>query len=167
MSGWYRMRRGWQEHDFFADQPFTEREAWEWLIGNAAWKGTIRRGGKGDAIPITRGQLHVSDRSLASAWQWDKKTVRRFMDRLEGARMVDQHRDHSGTIITIRNYAVYQDRGDDAGPTAPPSKGPTVDRLADRSGDHTIRKEEGKKEEVARAGAREVSHYALDRKSVV
>ncbi|QTH21979.1 hypothetical protein HRJ34_00095 [Rhizorhabdus wittichii] len=161
MSGWYRMRRGWQTHDFFADQPFTEREAWEWLIGNAAWKDTIRRGGKGDAIPITRGQLHVSDRSLASAWQWDKKTVRRFMDRLEGARMVDQQRDHSGTIITIQNYAVYQDRGDEAGPTVPPSKGPTGDRLGDRSGDHTRRIEEEKKGKVARARARGGAEYAF------
>jgi hypothetical protein len=152
MSGWYRMRRGWQSHDFFPPEPFTEREAWEWLIGNAAWKSTTRRGGKGDLIPIDRGQLHVSDRSLAAAWQWDKKHVRRFLDRLFRGEMLDQQKDQSGTVLTVRNYEVYQDTAATAGPSEGPVKGPTRDQRGTTQEERKEKKEEGGPKEAASAG---------------
>jgi hypothetical protein len=93
-----------------------DEDAWFWLIEHAAWKPLRRRAGQGQSIIIERGQIHVSDRSLASAFRWDKKRVRRFLARLEGHLMVSQNRDQSGTTLTICNYDKYQKSEVSAGP---------------------------------------------------
>jgi len=69
--GRYFMQRGWQEHPFFADEPFTTREAWEWLIAEAYWRDNRVRAGK-FYVALKRGQLCASVRHLADCWQWKK-----------------------------------------------------------------------------------------------
>lgn len=67
-GGWIRLDRAVFEHDFFAIEPFTEREAWIWLIANAAWKDTLHRiGGKAQVVP--RGSLVTTLRELQRIWQ--------------------------------------------------------------------------------------------------
>lgn len=119
MSGWLSLYRGWRDCEAFEERssPMADCDAWLWLIENAAWKAFTRRGPKGDPIRLERGQIHVSDRQLAGVFLWDKKRVRRFLDRLEGHEMVSQNRDHSGTILTICNYDKYQNHDEDAGPS--------------------------------------------------
>lgn len=113
MSGWFRMERGWRECDVFAmDEPFTEREAWAWLIEKAAWKSCVRRAGKGERIDVDRGQFHTSLRTLGSIWGWGKNRVSRYLDRLECHDMIGTVAGQSGLLITICNYAKYQDARD-------------------------------------------------------
>ncbi|MBR1277469.1 hypothetical protein [Bradyrhizobium sp. AUGA SZCCT0283] len=107
----------------FAQEPYTEREAFLSLVANAAWKPRrlrLRRG----AVDLSRGQLLVSSRFLAEGWQWPEPRVRRFMDRISGRRAIDAQTDAPndaqsdalidaqptphGTIITIRNYDSFQ-----------------------------------------------------------
>lgn len=112
------MHRGWRDCDAFEDafDPMSDADAWFWLIEHAAWKPMRRRGGQGQPVTVGRGQIHISDRSLATAFRWDKKRVRRFLDRLEAHEMVTFERDQSGTILTICNYDKYQSANDDEGP---------------------------------------------------
>lgn len=119
MSGWICLHRGYRLNDAFEESsdPFHDEHAWVWLLEHAAWRGTYRRGGKGDSIRIERGQIHVSDRQLAAAWHWDKKRVHRFLDRIQLHGMVAQERDHSGTILTICNYEKYQQIPQQSGPS--------------------------------------------------
>jgi hypothetical protein len=154
-GGWIKLHRGWRDCTAFADEPFTERDAWVWLVEFAAWKPTTRRDGQGSYVTLARGQIHVSDRSLASVWRWNKKKVRQFLARLKVHQMVDHQRDHAGTVLTVLNYETYQSAETEAGPSSGPSKGP--------SGDHagTTHKEskEGKDgKEAADAG----SGYAFE-----
>lgn len=118
MSGWIKLYRGFASCEAFEEikDPVPDAFAWVWLIENAAWKSIIRRSGIGASIPLTRGQIHVSDRQLASVWLWDKKRVRRFLDRLERHKMVVKNRDHLGTTLTICNYDEYQKNNDAEGP---------------------------------------------------
>ncbi len=54
-SGYYVMARGWMQHPVFRAEPYTEREAWLWLIEAASWKA--RRYRLGDAVfDLDRGQ---------------------------------------------------------------------------------------------------------------
>ena len=41
--GVFAIDRGLFDHPAFKRQPFTEREAWIWMIGEAAWQPTIVR----------------------------------------------------------------------------------------------------------------------------
>lgn len=113
MSGWFRLERGWRECDVFAtDEPFTEREAWAWLIEKAAWKSCVRRAGKGERVEVERGQFHTSLRTLGSIWGWGKNKVSRYLERLECHDMIGTVAGQSGMLITICNYAKYQDARD-------------------------------------------------------
>lgn len=134
MSGWIRLDRRWHNTDGIKqNEPFCERAAWVWLISNAAWKETTRHGGKGDAITIQPGQIHVSDRSLATVFGWDKKRVRRFLSRLELVGKCHLSRNDNGTVLTLENWGLYQHQG----PTEGPTEGPTQDR-------HGTTQEQGK-----------------------
>jgi len=114
-DGFYRMYRGWTDCEAFAPEPFTQREAWEWLIEHAAWRDGVQTVGK-VPVKVQRGQLAASVRFLADAWGWgrDAKTkVTRFLERLTRLEMVSTSVDPAAklTIIHLTNYAHYQ--GDD------------------------------------------------------
>ena len=79
-GGVFAVSRGIFEHEFFEDEPFTEREAWIWLIREAAWKPRKVRSPTGP-ITIQRGQCSCSVRFLADRWKWSKSRVGRFLRR--------------------------------------------------------------------------------------
>jgi hypothetical protein len=106
-EGVFAVHRGVFKHELFADEPYTEREAWIWLIGNAAWKQTRARV-KGAFIPLERGQLAYSLRFLAEHWRWSKNKVSRFFDLLKNEGMIGTRPGRSATVITICKYDDYQ-----------------------------------------------------------
>lgn len=112
MSRWVRVDVSVFEHEFFASsEPFSEREAWLWLIANAAWKNTTHRVGN-VMLDVPVGSLFATLRGLQNAWHWGSdKRVRSFILRLENGRMVETKTDAGKTQITICNYGRYQDAG--------------------------------------------------------
>ncbi len=91
----------------FASEPYTEREAWLWLLGAAAWKSGRIRVGKA-IVEVTRGQLAFATRFLAVKWQWAHSRVVRFLKRLETDTMIRTQTTRVATLITICNYDEYQ-----------------------------------------------------------
>ena len=87
----------------------SEREAWIWLIEAAAWKDTRRRNMKGERIEVARGQYHTSLRTLGETFGWGKNKVSRYLDKLVRYGMIGTVAGQSGVLITICNYAKYQD----------------------------------------------------------
>ena len=67
MSGYVAMSRDWHEHDLFAGDEFSRRDAWGWMIAQAAWKPTTARV-KGSKVELRRGELCFSQRFLAEKW---------------------------------------------------------------------------------------------------
>lgn len=132
-AGVFAVARSIFEHDFFADQAFTEREAWIWLIGEAAWRPCRVRVGRA-RVALERGQCAYSTRFLAEKWGWSEAAVRRFLKRLKSDAMIDAVSDAHATVITIRNYNAYQrvSLPDDA----------LDDALDDAEATHSRRKEE-------------------------
>jgi hypothetical protein len=107
-AGYFKVDRGIWDHPSFAAEPFSEREAWLWLISHAAWKPTRLRVGR-VVVPLERGQFTASLRYLDEAWRWDSKSrVRRFLLRLASETLIDVHTDAAATRITICNYDKYQ-----------------------------------------------------------
>ncbi|MBN9438236.1 hypothetical protein [Bosea sp. (in: a-proteobacteria)] len=105
--GVFAVDRGVWDHPAFAREPFSEREAWLWLVSEAAYKPHARRS-DGKIIELQRGQLCHAVRFLASAWQWSKSRVDRYLDRLEKHEMLSRERGTRTPVVTLSNYDDYQ-----------------------------------------------------------
>jgi hypothetical protein len=103
--------RGLFGHEAFADEPFTEREAWIWLIMAAAFKPHSRRVGSA-IVKLKRGELAHSLRFMARKWKWPLTRVHRFVGRLRNLDMirVGTPSTHQPAHLTICNYEDYQPR---------------------------------------------------------
>lgn len=116
--GFFAVDRSIWDHPLFRRQPFTDREAFLWLVSSAAYR--TRRVRVGCEVELERGQLVHSSRHLASLWQWPEANVRRFLQRLKRDASIDLDTDAGVTRITICNYNKYQhisqqnDASDDA-----------------------------------------------------
>lgn len=105
--GVFAVDRGIWDHPIFADEPLTEREAWQWLISEAAFRSRKKR--VGDTVfDLRRGQLVASIRFMGEAWQWDKSKVSRFLKKLKSEAMIETQARHDATVITVCKYDVYQ-----------------------------------------------------------
>lgn len=117
MSGFVAMTRDWQDHDLFDGDEFSRRDAWAWLIAQAAWKPTTARI-KGAKIELARSELCFSQRFLAEKWGWSKSRVDRFISLLRDEGMIETRSKIGATanhpagqgqsIISICNYDKYQ-----------------------------------------------------------
>jgi hypothetical protein len=106
--GVFAVDRGLFEHPLFADEPFSEREAWLWLLSEAAWRVRERRIA-GRVVKLQRGQLAASFRFMAERWHWSLGSVQRFIKKLLDAdTMIKTASDTGVLVITICNYARYQ-----------------------------------------------------------
>lgn len=105
--GVYAVDRGLFDHPDFANEPFTEREAWSWLIGSCAWEPKRVRVGN-SVVDIDRGQCAFSLRFMATRWQWSEPRVRRFLNRAKTDARAIVDATQGTTRITICNYDKYQ-----------------------------------------------------------
>lgn len=105
--GVFAIDRGWFDHPSFPREPFTHREAWAWLISEAAFKPVTRRVGS-VTVSLERGQLAHSLRFMADKWQWSEPKVRRFLTRLKTDAMALVSSDAGVTVVTVCNYSKYQ-----------------------------------------------------------
>ena len=136
MSGWIKLHRGWMDNPALGTP---ERKiAWLWLIENACWKET-KVDIKGRTHTLERGQMTYSIRYLSDAWGWSKTSVERFLDRLKTETMIGTASGTGQNVLTICNYAKYQD-SDEQGGTASGTESGTG------AGQERDKEEKGKKE---------------------
>lgn len=114
MSGTVNIARSLFLDEAFKDQPYTEREAFMWLVMEASWKDRTKRIGNA-VVDLKRGQLAASIRFMADAWGWEKSTVDRFLKRLEKRDMIGTDIGTGVSVITIRKYNDYQGGTTDSG----------------------------------------------------
>lgn len=107
MSGYFAVHRGVFEHPMFARDPYSEREAWMWIIGQAAWQPKRVRVGRG-VFDLDRGQCAFALRFLAEKWQWSVSKVRGFLQRMVNDAMILANPTRDATLITVCNYNEYQ-----------------------------------------------------------
>lgn len=128
MSRWVRIQASIFDHEVFAAEPFSEREAWMWLITRAAWKDTRHRIGQ-SVFDVATGSMFLTLREMQAVWRWKSdKRVRSFLSMLEREGMIETKTDAGKTQISICNYSRYQEVGrtEDAGGT---QAGRTADAL--------------------------------------
>jgi hypothetical protein len=125
--GHFNVSRSIFDHPMFDDQPLTRREAWLWLISNAAWRPMqvlVRNGRASELLNLERGQLSYSRSFLCKAWRWtSEKMVRTFLHRLEHEHMIALQTGQLQTVLTICNYDAFQNGRSLVGPANGPSVG--------------------------------------------
>ena len=91
----------------FQNEPFSEREAWVWMICEASWKPRQKRVGK-VIVDLDRGQLAASVRFMAEAFLWHRNKADRFLKRLQKCNLIDAQSGTGVNVITICKYDDYQ-----------------------------------------------------------
>ena len=91
---------------------FSRYEAWCWMINEAAFKSRpieILEGRSRKMIQLERGQFSHSVRFLSSKWRWSPNRVRRFLADAETDTEIVTQTDTGQMVISLVNYATYQD----------------------------------------------------------
>ena len=108
-GGNVKIARGIFKHNMFKNEPFTEREAWIWLICGASYKDdTIRIPNTNIVTKIKRGEYMASYRFLATKFKWPISRVKRVIERFKSGLMLNTRVEQGITFITIENYDEYQ-----------------------------------------------------------
>jgi len=111
-KGYVLISRGLLKHPRFKPSgPFTQFEAWYWLIEAAAYvprEVPIINGTRGDVVTLQPGELSHSIRFLARAWSWSDKRVQRFLSALKSDQSVTTQTTTGQTVITLCNWGKYQ-----------------------------------------------------------
>lgn len=105
--GVFAVDRGIWDHESFAKDPFTEREAFIWLVGEASYRPRKTRVGS-IVVELQRGQVAHSYRFMAERWSWSLGKVQRFLKRLETDTIIETQSDTGALVVTICNYDKYQ-----------------------------------------------------------
>lgn len=109
MSGYVKMSRGWLDDEMFQDAPYSERDAWAWMICEANWQdGRVSVNGR--PVTIKRGQFCSSFRFMSRKFKWSPNKVIRFIERLKEWGVIKTSTEHGENLITICNYSKYQDK---------------------------------------------------------
>ncbi len=110
--GFYLVSRGMLDHPRYKPRgPFTQFEAWHWLIESAAYaprEVPIMAGTRREIITLQPGQLSHSIRFLSAAWRWSPNRVQRFLRDLAMDGSVTTQTDTAQTVITLCNWDKYQ-----------------------------------------------------------
>lgn len=107
MAGWIKLDRDWFKATEFADEAYTEREAWLWVMSSAAYEPHTRYV-NGHAFKVERGQVMASLRTLANEWGWGVQRVRGFIAKLAEMEKITVSTDRAVTVISLRETAISQ-----------------------------------------------------------
>lgn len=108
MSRWIRIQVDIMNHELFADTPYSEREAWIWIITRAAWKDTSHRVGS-TMLEVKRGTFFCTIRQLQDAWKWrSTRQVHQFLELLKSQNMIETETETGKTLLSVCNYDKYQ-----------------------------------------------------------
>ena len=116
-GGAFMVSRQIWHHPEFKPDSFSEREAFIWLISEAAWTHRTVRAGR-VVVDLKRGQLCASLRFISTAWGWSKSRVDRFLKRIENRDMIRTQTETGQLVISVCNYDKYQGERDTIGTRA-------------------------------------------------
>ena len=127
------------DHEILHGDPYSRRDAWLWLIANAAWKDHETRT-RGGVIKLRRGEVLAGLDHLAKTWDWSVKRVRTFLRDLVAAGMIEkgQAKTQYATVYLLTKYDTYQTAtANEARPEA--SEGQAKGTREAREGQHSTK----------------------------
>lgn len=114
MGNWVKCCRSLAENELWLLEPFTKGQAfWDLVMKANHADGRLICGN--EVIEIKRGQYFTSELNLSKRWQWSRNKVRAYLKLLEKLEMATAEGTAKGTLVTIKNYEVYQGEQTDEG----------------------------------------------------
>ena len=113
-KGYIRLHRKLLEHPLFKDKPAAWLKIWLYILLRANWRESEFRPRQGESIVVPAGSLITSLEKLGTHAALSKEHARRCLEYLERTHTVTLRRTHHWTMITIVNWAAYQQSDDDA-----------------------------------------------------
>lgn len=107
-KGFIALYRDILDHWIWTEKPFDRPRAWIDLLltVNYADKEFMFNG---KITTVKRGSIITSISKLSGRWEWSTTKVSNFLNLLEKQGMISQKRTSKNTVITIDNYAFWQD----------------------------------------------------------
>lgn len=90
-------------------RPRTRFEAWLDLIQLVSFSEENKNTINGVTVTWNRGEFPISYSFLSSRWIWSIRKVRTFLNGLKNDKMIVTKTTNKMTILTLCNYALYQD----------------------------------------------------------
>ena len=110
MEGWIKLYRKIQENWLWNEKrKFSKFEAWIDILFRANHKDE-KTMINGRLVDMKKGSFITPEVKLAGKWNWDRKTVRRFLTILENEKMITKKATAKYTNISIENWEVYQNK---------------------------------------------------------
>jgi DNA replication protein DnaD len=108
LEGYIKLHRKIRESALWLELTrFDKRSAWVDMLLRVNHKDrSVVIGNK--IFHIEKGQFITSQLHLAEAWHWNKETVKVFLDLLVSLNQIRYKASNKFTIITIRNWDIYQ-----------------------------------------------------------
>ncbi len=106
-EGWIKLHRQIEDNEFYFAERFTKIQAWMDLLLLANHKANMFYV-RGNEIKLKEGQTGWSIQSLGRRWQWNQRTVTKYLRALEKRQMIQVEISNITTIITIINWKQYQ-----------------------------------------------------------
>jgi hypothetical protein len=113
-KGYIRLHRKILEHPLFKDKPVAWFKIWIYILLRANWRESVFRPRQGEQITVPAGSLITSLEKLGTHATLSKEHARRCLDYLERTHAVTLQRTHHWTMISIVNWATYQQSDDEA-----------------------------------------------------
>lgn len=140
MSGFIKLNRKLFNHPMWLEsRTYSRAEAWLDLMQMARFED-----GKqlinGCFIEVKRGSIVASNRYLQERWKWSNTKISAFLKRLVTDKMLLINNDSKNTVLTLCNYALYNDADD-----AKNDKETTVKRQRNDKETTNIRRERKKR----------------------
>jgi hypothetical protein len=107
-KGYIRLHRKILDNPLFTDKPPAWLKIWIYILARANWRESVFRPRQGEPITVPAGSLITSLEKLGTHAALTKEHARRCLDYLERTRSVTLQRTHHWTMITIVNWAAYQ-----------------------------------------------------------
>ena len=116
-QGWIKVFRKMTDSSIWdTDEPYDKRSAWVDLLLSVNHEDREIILGN-DTLHVHKGQRFTSVRKLSEHWNWSKNKTLAYLRQLEALGMITRDGTHSGTLLTIVNYSVYQSGRDTKGDT--------------------------------------------------
>lgn len=107
-KGWICLHRSIQDSWLWQNEPFSRGQAWIDLLLSANHEDH-KIVVDSDLMTIKRGQMLTSVRKLSERWKWSVKRTQKFLKLLEEDEMLTKNSGKRYTLLTILNYAKFQD----------------------------------------------------------
>ena len=113
-KGYIRLHRKILDNPLFRDKPPSWFKIWIYILLRANWRESVFHPRRGESITVPAGAMVTSLEKLGTHAALSKEHARRCLEYLERTRSVSLVRTHHWTMITVLNWAAYQQSDEEA-----------------------------------------------------